>query len=280
MAANSDDLTYNQDWDIHIDLQFAQRTCSKTDCDKTDPSCKRCREDRSNYIKEPWEYCNPKFKVDTFLSLPFRKRDKFKAKLTEDERWHLDKELKRIEENRAIFTREDKKELLNDLKVARNEWKKEVIGNRISYVEEITREDVRSKKRGNPDQPRTYTPAQKKRYLDLLKRVETWQADDPPDPPTETRQASNVDGAKAGVMYFKKDNESSGWIGDNLTHLKCVGTFPNQKIPIQHLLEETDGNPISKRNKPDDTLRYFHLPSNHMHWVEVNPLYLSSELGR
>lgn len=280
MAANPDDITYPQDWDIHIDLQFAQRTCEKTDCDKTRPNCQTCRKDRSNYIQEPWKYCNPKFKVDTFLSLPFRKRDKFKAELTEGELWHLQKELKRIEENRAIFTREDNKELLNDLKVARSEWKREVIGKKVSYAEEITGEDVRSKKRGNQDLSRTYTPAQKKRYLDLLERVGTWQADDPPDPPTETRQASNVDTAKAGVMYFKKDHDSPGWTGADLRHPKCVGKFPNQKIPIQDLLKETDDNPISKRNKPHDTLRYFHLPANHMHWVEVNPLHLPSELYR
>lgn len=46
--------------------------------------------------------------------------------------------------------------------------------------------------------------------------------------------------------------------------------FPNQKIPIEELLDENNSaNPLMKPC-PKNRIRYFHLPANNMSWVEVS----------
>ena len=65
------------------------------------------------------------------------------------------------------------------------------------------------------------------------------------------------------VIYYK-----NGTRFDHPHFLPAV--FPNQKIPIDHLINEENyyKNPLMDCGK--DMIRYFHLPANNMHWVEVS----------
>ena len=50
----------------------------------------------------------------------------------------------------------------------------------------------------------------------------------------------------------------------------CSDKFPNQKISIEELLLKPDEatNPLMRKCEENE-IRYFHLPGNNMHWVEV-----------
>lgn len=73
-------------------------------------------------------------------------------------------------------------------------------------------------------------------------------------------------GFKACAIYFK--TSSAGFKGH--THRPdqfLAGTFPNQKIPVYKMLQEEKNNPLSETCPPGH-LRYFHFPTNNMHWIE------------
>jgi hypothetical protein len=283
--------------DVYVDMQYAKREEPKRkDCINT--KCGSC--DKCNYINEPWKHCqNP---TNTFLSMRYSERDNFKIRLKEVdvEHWeHVIKEEERIKCARARFEAvndEKKNELLRALKSAREEWREEVVENKESYKvtevggamtmserefqkrqdrdwEEKRRHDLELKEK-NKAEPRLLTSGQKTRYFALLGRVPDWPEIEQPSPSKEKFDPNDIDDFKAGVMYFKRDKESTGWIGTDLDHGKCRGNFPNQKIKVHDLLANTPDNPLSKTEASGEPefLRYFHLSSNHMRWVEVRLL--------
>ncbi|KAH7304372.1 hypothetical protein BKA65DRAFT_579223 [Rhexocercosporidium sp. MPI-PUGE-AT-0058] len=70
-------------------------------------------------------------------------------------------------------------------------------------------------------------------------------------------------GFKGNAIYFCKTADE--WSGS--TNEGIDGSFPNQKISIHKMLNDTTGNPLAERC-PSNQLRYFHLPANNMRWVE------------
>lgn len=103
----------------------------------------------------------------------------------------------------------------------------------------------------------------------ILKAIPGWERD-PDETPTKPTKESEMAkekmnyNIKAGVMYFHgnqppKRNE----------HVQ--GVFPDQKIPIETLLGNVRNNPILEpSSREDGPIRYFHLPTNNMVWVEVS----------
>lgn len=65
---------------------------------------------------------------------------------------------------------------------------------------------------------------------------------------------------KAYMICFEK---GKGVSDDNEL---CHGSFPNQKLPVHDLLRDA-GSPLRRSTGP--RIRYFHLPSNNMKWVQV-----------
>lgn len=94
-------------------------------------------------------------------------------------------------------------------------------------------------------------------------------------PPTTNPSVVSDDdsfyGFKAGAMYFRKNiNETmDGYTPQDMTKLK--GIFPDQKIAMKDILTKSQDNPLTQAC-PEDAIRYFHFPSNNMHWIEVRSL--------
>jgi hypothetical protein len=76
----------------------------------------------------------------------------------------------------------------------------------------------------------------------------------------------------------RSDNEVESDIQAPLIYFKnsrpydipgCSDQFPNQKVPLKHLLiDDFETNPLMQPCD-DNMIRYFHLPANNMKWVEV-----------
>jgi hypothetical protein len=78
---------------------------------------------------------------------------------------------------------------------------------------------------------------------------------------------------KAGIMYFHGE-------GTDKKNEHVQGVFPHQKIPIEVLLKDVENNPLLESSSHEDgPIRYFHLPTNNMAWVEVS-LFFSESTDR
>jgi hypothetical protein len=241
---------HHKDQDVFIDMQHAKHGFY----------------DPITFAKEPWNYCEDH--TNCYLGLRFDKRDEFKENLMQlpDPK---KKKFNRIlhEEERIAQTRinfashKEKQVMMTRLKNARRAWKIEVKERRKDYVEAI------KDQRRQPSYPKGWS---RDHILDLelLSRVESWNVDDSlEDPSVEVKEEKEY-GFKACAIYFKKSED--GWKPDTYEHPKFIpeGKFPNQKISVHDLLEDTPDNPLTE-DCNDDQLRYFHFPSNNMRWIEV-----------
>ena len=131
-------------------------------------------------------------------------------------------------------------------------------------------------------------PAVRDKYGSLLERLdEHWPE---PSPPHTTGTTQGEDGDEdyfnmnTYAMYFKKNEASPGsggsedsetspepqtWIGHDSDDTSFSGRFPNQKIPAETLLDQRQDSPL-KRSSGSNCIRYFHIPTNNMKWVEVS----------
>ena len=91
---------------------------------------------------------------------------------------------------------------------------------------------------------------------------------DPPKSEEEKAQPGPLYGLKACAMYFCIDETSGTWVGKSHGNPRLDGTFPNQKIPMDEILNEEE-NPLMEPCR-DSEIRYFHFPTNYMSWVEVS----------
>ncbi|KAK4660099.1 hypothetical protein QC762_116150 [Podospora pseudocomata] len=67
-------------------------------------------------------------------------------------------------------------------------------------------------------------------------------------------------GLQAGAVYYKD--------GNPYTHPKLEGSFPNQTTPLDDLLSNKGDKSLLKESCEEGMLRWFHIPSNNMAWVE------------
>lgn len=74
-------------------------------------------------------------------------------------------------------------------------------------------------------------------------------------------------GVKVPGITFRKSKVGEGIFSS---------TYDLEMYPLSLILSDKDMNPLAKRCEPN-TIRYFHLPANNMHWIEVcsfNNLFL------
>jgi len=229
--------------DVFPDMQYAKHGCAPGD-----------------FLAEPWKYCQDP--TNTYLSLRFDQRKDFKSKLNKKQLDRIQHEEKRIEQTRVNFSSyERKKSMMEDLKMARREWKMEVRTRCGEYVNKIQERGPKLPLRWNRNQELD---------LRLLDRVKAWNVDDDPFHSNLSPHLEPEYGFKACAMYFKKEKKGAGYDKFTYDHPKFLpGSFPNQKLLVHTLLEDKDDNPLSK-SCPDNQLRYFHFPTNNMRWIEVS----------
>lgn len=74
---------------------------------------------------------------------------------------------------------------------------------------------------------------------------------------------------KAYMICFEKGK------GVSVDNEMCQGSFPNQKLPVHDLLREPESPLRRSDSSPGESrVRYFHLPSNNMKWVQVRAFHL------
>lgn len=212
MESVSDQLP-KQHEDKSVDMQYARKGCQIAE-----------------FVANPISNC--KDPISTYLSMRVEEREKFIGGLKCEEQDAIRDELGRIKQTRINFSSyENKKNMMEGLKRARQEWKEAV-------------------------------------EKEHLGRRSSWSADDVFEDQTQPVNIEDYYGFKAYVMHFRRE-EGTGYIGYTQKHDKYIGTYPDQKISVHELLEEANNNPLTAT--PDEnTLRYFHLPTNHMRWVEVS----------
>ena len=244
-------------YDIHVDTQYAATDCNE----RTDDAAQAFRE---RFAREPWECCRDA--PNTYLSLRVGKRAQFLEKLGEKDgakRARVQHEIDRITQTRVNFSSyANKKKLMEDLRKSREAWQGEVVRKRAEYEKK-----TRKKAAHQPQNERW------QRDLKLLGRLRAWPEpeaeSDPPPPPVDIEE---LYGFRACAVYFKKHTDSRGadaaWKGFTYRHKKYKGSFPNQKIPAHDLLDKVEDNPLREPCEPD-VIRWFHFPTNNMHWVEV-----------
>jgi hypothetical protein len=236
--------------DIWVDLQYH----SKHDCNR---ECEQKPEESGHtaatkeFAEEPWEHSRDP--INTYLGLRYSARTQFKEKVSKEAEKRIQKEEDRIQKLRVRFApcnnekNNKRKELMESLKTTRQEWKKEASLDAERRLEKWVRG-----REGD---------------LALLRRVKCW--DTRVEAETgEVKEPEPLYGFKAGAIHFKKV-PGSGYVGYDSKHKKYRGEFPHQKISLHDLLEEDKDNPLSATCEPG-ALRYFHLPSNNMSWIEVS----------
>lgn len=237
----------DQLFDKYIDTQFANRNCKDTD-----------------YAKEPWRHC--KDAPNTYLSIRVQKRAEFLMKLGElnpKKRDRVEHEIERIKQTRKNFSAySNKKDLMRELAESRQAWKNAVAKEKES------------------DDPHPIARSERRASVMNFMRNRQHDTRRPPQPQAIVEHENErpghgenkvelepLYGFKACAMYFEKTHSS--WTGYTSKHKKYIGEFPNQKIPMQCILEETEGNPLTEPCGKD-TIRYFHFPTNNMCWIEVS----------
>lgn len=110
-----------------------------------------------------------------------------------------------------------------------------------------------------------------KRILEAIPRWERNPVETSIKPTGDTKKAKeNMNyNIKGGIMYFHSN-------GEDKERPYVEGRFPHQKIPIEILLSDVPGNPIMESSSHETgPIRYFHLPTNNMDWIEVGRTFLS-----
>lgn len=213
----------------------------------------------NQFATKPWKYCQDP--TSTYLGLRFNERADFKTHLEEEQIRRIEHEEERIRETRFRFrSYENKKHLMIGLRDSRKSW-----------ILERTKLYVHSEmQQCNGDSGRSTSP-----------NLSSWLVSETEyQHHNEFENKDPTHGFKAGVMYFEKTADA-GWQGHTAPHDKSSpvkneliqGTFPNQKISMQSLLDEEINNPITQQYNSGDMpeqLRYFHLPTNNMRWVKVS----------
>ena len=201
-------------------------------------------------------------------------RQQYLESLEDSRQERLNHESQRIAKLRIkFFTHPTKQELRSAHEDRRREWKKEarsLQANNIKDIDErmcILEAEAISQPRLDISQERNKLRNQRR----ILMAIKKWPNDEEPstnaEPPARSDTATTKPeyGLKASIMHFKK---GGGGHTHKHIHEKVMGRFPNQKIPIDHLLTKSAENPLNEPC-PDNRLRYFHLPTNNMAWIEV-----------
>ncbi|KAK7409062.1 hypothetical protein QQX98_008766 [Neonectria punicea] len=252
------------------------------------------RTDPTEYAKEPWKHFREAHHA--YLSIRLSKRDDFLANINPETRTRVDHEIERIQQTRAKFSSdENKKVLVQCLSDYRLAWKQEVAARMSEYKDETEkgerretedaerfRDEAKLLNQVSPELQELTNKANecdrhKKKYQrgrEVLERVSraissgTWIEQEQTNESLPTTKSEDLYDLKAGVIYLKRTNPGSDWLGHTVDcPLLGESKFPNQKIMVNDILNATEENPLmSPCDK--DTIRWFHFPSNNMEWIE------------
>lgn len=207
------------------------------------------------YAKEPWKYySNP---VHGYLSTRKVMLDEFEKEMEEagSEKWdRIKQEMGRIAALRKRFEENElKKSLMKELDRCRQNLRGCLQGSTSGRGEPVHKRLIKPNKR------RDTKPAAPQQL-----KGETL-----PEQGVDHRQGikrEGLDGFKAAVMYFTKEESSNSWKGFTHSHYKAQ--YPNQKLAMRDILTDNKDNPLSQTHNQEE-LRYFHFPANNMEWIEV-----------
>ncbi|RYP01782.1 hypothetical protein DL764_006069 [Monosporascus ibericus] len=259
-----------------------------------------------DYEKEPWKHCQDP--TSAYLSLRDEYRSEFLRNLDASQQNRVDREVERIKKVRKQFSSsENKKDLMEKLRSSKKEWREEVARNVGTFEREVKKsqreleeqpakvvsslpgfkselEKLQRLRDQKTNVGGEHSHEQKdletkwkqhlgrkyQRHLELiqrLKRAATVPGTPEVNPVGEDVELEPLYGLKARVMHFRLDKEANTLVGHNYKHPNCEGRFPNQKISMHNILEEPNGNPLMQEC-PQDSIRYFHFPTNNMSWIE------------
>ena len=176
-----------------------------------------------------------------------------------------------------FFANPTKQDLIATHELRRKEWRDEAKENRKRHLNEL--QTRRLKFEASDPVPVEETAEKRNKLLNeerILNAILHWPPDEAsatPQPTGQPEPGKNKGkyGLKACIMHFKK---GGGGHTHKHLHEEVAGDFPNQKIPIEHLLKDSPNNPLKEECR-DNMYRYFHLPTNNMAWIEVR---ISGEL--
>jgi hypothetical protein len=230
-------------------------------------------------------YDDPKYGSDDDLKIYMSMRDNgpegtrqhYLERLNNERQKRLKHEIERITKLRVkFFANPNKKTITTAHEARRREWKEEAKANQAEYIKDL---DERTKILDGAETQGDDVTTKRKKLLNeyrIVKAIAQWPKDE--SPPLDVSPVVSSDkpdyGLKACIMHFVK---GGGGHTHTHRHKKVVGAFPNQKIAIDYLLTKSEDNPLNE-DCPQDRLRYFHLPTNNMAWIEVSSYLLGSSL--
>lgn len=178
-----------------------------------------------------------------------------------------------------FFANPTKRTTISNHELRRREWRAEAKACQQVNLTELKESDIfshrerfkspRSTIRGNTAN-RERTILNKTR---ILKAISQWPEDEEygseaktTSPPVANNSDSDYE-VKAYIMNFKK--EFWGYIGMREDPTERIG---DRKIPMNQLLTKSENNPLNE-HCPPNRLRYIHVPTNNMAWIEVSPSF-------
>jgi hypothetical protein len=179
----------------------------------------------------------PEDAVGQFLGMRFDHRRAFIESLSEDNRARIATELAYFEHmKRKLGDVKHTRNMLQDLRQSHHEWKLEVRNRGVYFA----------------------SPPQDKLPLEV--KGLSKQSDPLVD---------HYFSITCPYIHFERSDADARFrTGCDAHDAHVSGIFPNQKIAAKQLLAA--GLSPLKREKGNDSVRYFHLPTNNMKWVEVS----------
>ena len=201
-----------------------------------------------------------------YMSMRFESRDLFLESLDARDQDRISREMDIITKLRTRISVDHN--LIDTHLAKRKEWKTEA---RSKAVQNLLKLDKR--RIGHEHHSTRLGSYTRHDYLmneeRILRAISRWPEDSdlvPAGIMTEFEDSeTGTYGMEANIMHFRKGR---GGYTHNYKHREVVGQFPNQEIDINYLLADSEDNPL-KEVCAADSIRYFHLPSNNMDWVEV-----------
>lgn len=228
---------------------------------------------------------NIKFRnvLDRFMFQPFSSRENFKNSLPEADKKRIDEEMQYLRTIREeLGQNANRQRVVRKLGRCYHDWRTNIHLNVRRIQAEVQKSDLYG----------TWSCARVKeediQRLDRLARAEpsrssAWRAQAGGDSASVSPASSDqYFGINSHAMYFRKSKEyftqegmagvsyPETWNGHDSDDARFSGHFPHQRIPVKELFSQ-DHTPL-KRQSNSECIRYFHIPTNNMNWVEVSQL--------
>ncbi|KAK9426595.1 hypothetical protein SUNI508_00122 [Seiridium unicorne] len=266
--------------DRAIDTSYSGEGCSDVD-----------------YADQPWHHYKDATK--SYLSVRLSQQDDFLRLVDSNMKRRFQYEIDRIEQAKNNFMMQsEKKALVEDLQSYKQQWKERVVAElpqirrdrekqlkttiKSRYRDQLRDWDHKHLTRFEPPKSARGPDARinRGRRPSLLSRArnaarQPRQRSEPPigeaqvGHPTTGSSKGQIEpyyGFRAGAMYFRRASDGT-LVGYKSDDPRYIDNFPNQKLPVKEFLVKSGDNPLTQAC-PENTVRYFHFPSNNMEWIE------------